>query len=73
MLRWMIDLHCCNYYHLLSNFSSNLQSFMTIFHHGLVTIQILPNFNKLFQELALDELKVIWENNICNIMHKMYH
>ena len=33
----IIDLQCCNYRHLPSNFSTKLQSSMTIFHHKLLT------------------------------------
>ena len=45
-LFWGItDLQCCNYCHLPSNFSSKLQSSMTIFHHKLLTreVRVLVN------------------------------
>ena len=31
------DLQCCNYCHLPSDYSSKFQSYMTIFHHKLLT------------------------------------
>ena len=33
----VIDLQCCNYCHLPSDFASKLQSSMTISHHKLLT------------------------------------
>jgi hypothetical protein len=41
----IIDSQCCNYYHLPSDFSSKFQSFMTIFHHKLLTreVRVLAN------------------------------
>ena len=33
----IIDLWCCNYYHLPSDFSSKFQSSMTMFYHKLLT------------------------------------
>ena len=37
ILEGLIDLPCCNYCHLPSDFSSKFQSSRTIFHHKLLT------------------------------------
>ena len=41
LLFWgFIDSQCCNYYHLPSDFSYKFQSFITIFHHKLLTREV---------------------------------
>ena len=68
----IIDLQCCNYCHLLSDFSSKFQSSMTIiFHCKIVRMQNIPNFVSIIGNL--DELKVSWDDSIVNLFMKKCH
>ena len=57
----IINLQCCNYCHLSSDFSSKFQSYMTIFHHKLLTRggRVLangwthPSYIKIFARLFI--------------------
>ena len=45
----IIELQCCNYYSLLSDYSSKFQSFVTMFHYKSVRMQ---------EHIKVDELNV---------------
>ena len=45
----IVDSQCCNYNHLLSDFSSKFESSMTIFYYINVRVHNLPS---LFQQMA---------------------
>ena len=56
-----LDLQHCNYCHLLSVFSSTIQSFLTTIHFLNDRMLNIPKF---------DEHKLNWDENICKHMHK---
>ena len=72
----IIDLQWCNYYHLPSDFSSNFQSSMTIFHRKLLTREgrVLANgwtlpssmtiFVHLFIESVIQKITIVTLNMI---------
>ena len=59
-----IDLQCCDYCHLPSDFSSKFQSSMTIFHHKLLTREgkVLANERTHSSSMTI----------FCSLIHK-YH
>ena len=64
----IIDLKCCNYYQLLSDFSSKFQSFVAIFHHIFVMMQIIPNFVSIVGMWM--NKKVCLDESTCKHIHK---
>ena len=58
-----IDLQCCNYCHLLSDYHPN---FMKVFDYIKITIA-------KYTILKVDELKVSWNDNTCTLIHKKHH
>ena len=60
----VIDLQCCNYCHLWSDFSSKFKSSMTILHHKLLTKKVgFWPINELIHH----------HDNICSLIHKKCH
>ena len=63
-----METQCCNYYHLLSDFSSKVQSILILFDYKNVKMRNIPNVVSIIG--ILDELKVSWDDSTCELIHK---
>jgi hypothetical protein len=55
----IIDLQCCNHYHLVNDISSKFQPLMTTFHYIIIKMHNMPKIN---------ELNVSYNDNICKLI-----
>ena len=60
----IIELQCCNCYHLVSEISSKFQSFMTILNY----MNVRTNFVSIIDIWM--NYKVSWDDNTCKLFHK---
>ena len=63
----IVDLHCCNCCHLLSDLPSKFQSLMTILHYINVKRLNIPKV-VIFYIWHVKEVKVSWDANIGKVI-----